>query len=85
MPPQEYPTNIIKREGQIAFSSFRTGIASTGQPRARDPGVPCEGAPEPRNAITDVKGVEVGHSTIVSGEGRREVGKGPVRYKLALD
>jgi L-aminopeptidase/D-esterase-like protein len=48
-------------------------------PRARDLGVPLEGTPGPRNAITDVKGVEVGHSTIVSGEGKLKVGVGPVR------
>jgi D-aminopeptidase len=48
-------------------------------PRARDLGVPFEGTPGPNNAITDVPGVEVGHTTIISGEGRLEVGKGPVR------
>ena len=31
------------------------------------------------NAITDVAGVRVGHSTIIQGEGKLEVGKGPVR------
>jgi D-aminopeptidase len=31
------------------------------------------------NAITDVAGVRVGHTTIISGEGKLEVGKGPVR------
>ena len=49
------------------------------KPRARDLGVPFEGTPGPRNAITDVAGVEVGHSTIISGEGKLDVGKGPVR------
>ena len=39
------------------------------EPRARDLGVPFEGTPGPLNAITDVKGVEVGHSTILSAEG----------------
>jgi D-aminopeptidase len=47
--------------------------------RARDLGVPFEGIPGPFNAITDVEGVSVGHSTIVAGEGRLEVGRGPVR------
>lgn len=37
------------------------------EPRARDLGVPFDGEPGPLNAITDVPGVEVGHSTIVSG------------------
>jgi L-aminopeptidase/D-esterase-like protein len=47
--------------------------------RARALGVLFEGTPGRRNAITDVTGVEVGHTTIISGEGRLEVGKGPVR------
>ena len=47
--------------------------------RARDLGVPFDGAPGPYNAVTDVEGVAVGHSTIVKGEGRLVVGKGPVR------
>jgi D-aminopeptidase len=42
--------------------------AKAAEPRARDLGVPFEGTPGPLNAITDVPGVEVGHSTIVSGE-----------------
>jgi len=33
----------------------------------------------PLNAITDVKGVEVGHTTLISGEGKLQVGVGPVR------
>ncbi len=49
------------------------------KPRARNLGVPFDGAPGPLNAITDVKGVEVGHSTIVKGEGKLVVGQGPVR------
>jgi D-aminopeptidase len=49
------------------------------QTRARDIGIPLEGAPGKFNAITDVAGVEVGYTTLVSGEGKLEVGKGPVR------
>lgn len=49
------------------------------RPRARDLGVPFEGAPGPLNAITDVAGVEVGHVTLISGEGRLIVGEGPIR------
>jgi D-aminopeptidase len=47
--------------------------------RARDVGVPFEGTPGKNNAITDVPGVEVGYTTLISGEGKLEVGKGPVR------
>src|SRR5262249_7463810 len=47
--------------------------------RARDLGVPFDGTPGARNAITDVAGVEVGHTTLMSGEGALRVGVGPVR------
>ena len=46
------------------------------KPRARELGIPFEGATGPVNAITDVRGVEVGHTTIISGEGKLVVGKG---------
>ena len=49
------------------------------KPRARDLGVPFDGIPGPLNAITDVSGVAVGHTTLISGEGKLQVGKGPVR------
>jgi D-aminopeptidase len=52
---------------------------SAAKPRARDLGVPFDGAPGPLNAITDVSGVTVGHTTLISGEGKLQVGKGPVR------
>src|SRR6266478_1792754 len=47
--------------------------------RARDIGVPFEGTPGPLNAITDVAGVEVGYTTIIRGDGKLVVGRGPVR------
>src|SRR5712664_586632 len=49
------------------------------KPRARGLGVPFDGLPGPLNAITDVSGVIVGHTTLISGEGKLQVGKGPVR------
>ena len=49
------------------------------KPRARDLGVPFDGKSGPNNAITDVAGVEVGHTTLISGSGKLVVGKGPVR------
>jgi D-aminopeptidase len=49
------------------------------KPRARDLGIPFEGTPGSVNAITDVKGVEVGYTTLISGDGKLVVGKGPVR------
>src|SRR5262245_23787924 len=47
--------------------------------RARDLGIPIDGTPGTLNAITDVNGVEVGHTTLIEGDGKLVVGKGPVR------
>jgi len=49
------------------------------KPRARDIGIPFDGTPGKFNAITDVNGIEVGYSTIISGTGKNIRGKGPVR------
>jgi D-aminopeptidase len=61
------------------FVLFSTILMAETKPRARDLGIPFDGAPGPNNAITDVKGLEVGHTTLISGKGKLEVGKGPVR------
>lgn len=53
--------------------------AQAQEPRARDLGIPFTGKIGKFNAITDVKGVEVGYSTIISGTGRNIAGKGPIR------
>lgn len=54
-------------------------MTPSGKPRARDLGLPLDGTPGPHNDITDVAGVEVGYSTIISGEGPLKRGQGPVR------
>ena len=48
-------------------------------PNARALGIPLQGEPGPKNAITDVVGVEVGHTTIIEGQGPLIVGQGPIR------
>ena len=48
-------------------------------PNARALGIRLQGEPGPNNAITDVTGVEVGHTTIIEGQGRLIVGQGPIR------
>jgi D-aminopeptidase len=64
----------------IFIALFLVCFASAqSKPRARDLGVPFDGTPGPYNAITDVKGIEVGHTTLISGEGKLKVGEGPVR------
>src|SRR5580698_3070428 len=52
--------------------------------RARDLGVPFDGTPGPLNAITDVRGLEVGDTTLISGSGRLKVGEGPVRTGVTV-
>jgi D-aminopeptidase len=67
----------------MLIASLTGGIASGAEAahkeRARDLGVPFDGTPGPLNAITDVEGVLVGHTTLISGSGKLVVGKGPVR------
>jgi D-aminopeptidase len=58
---------------------FADSLLLAQKPRGRDLGVPFEGTPGPLNAITDVKGVEVGNSTVIKGEGRLVRGQGPAR------
>tara|TARA_B100000780_G_C21094575_1_gene441336 strand:- start:119 stop:1288 length:1170 start_codon:yes stop_codon:yes gene_type:complete len=54
-------------------------LSNAQKPRARDLGVPFNGITGKNNSITDVKGVEVGYSTIISNKGKNIIGKGPVR------
>ena len=65
----------------LAFAPLGGALSAQSRPtpRARDLGVPFVGTPGALNAITDVAGVEVGHVTLVSGDGKLVVGKGPVR------
>jgi D-aminopeptidase len=72
----------MKRRIAISLAiALAAALSCAGQtsPRARDLGVPFEGMPGPLNAITDVKGIEVGYRTLISGEGKLQVGVGPVR------
>ena len=53
--------------GRFLISVFLTAIAlSAHAERARDLGIPFEGQPGALNAITDVAGVTVGHTTLIS-------------------
>jgi L-aminopeptidase/D-esterase-like protein len=62
----------------ILILSLIPPVADAG-PRARDLGIPFTGTPGPLNAIVDVAGVEVGHATIIAGDGKLIIGEGPVR------
>jgi len=63
----------------ILLVGLGSGPALSAKPRARDLGIPFDGAPGPLNAITDVAGIEVGHVTLIAGDGPLEVGRGPIR------
>jgi D-aminopeptidase len=53
--------------------------------RARDLGITIgEGRPGPRNAITDVGGIRVGHTTLIEGDGPLVVGRGPIRTGVTV-
>jgi L-aminopeptidase/D-esterase-like protein len=61
-----------------------TTTTAQNKPRARDLGVPFDGTPGSLNAITDVRGVEVGMTTIIRGEGVLRQGEGPVRTGVTV-
>jgi D-aminopeptidase len=69
---------LSRAQGPISTPDARIHAAPV---RARDLGVPFEGTPGANNAITDVPGVEVGFTTLISGDGNAPlvVGQGPVR------
>src|SRR5450631_2723831 len=80
----------LVRQSGLAFGVFLFILASlsatsapsnvpASKPRARDLGVPFDGTPGDLNAITDVAGVLVGHTTLISGEGKLQPGNGPIR------
>ncbi len=66
---------------RVAALALLLPLALAGQtkPRARQLGIPLDGRPGPLNAITDVAGIEVGMTTLISGNGPLVRGKGPIR------
>jgi len=70
--------NILRLRCILFVLACSFAVAQT-KPRARDLGVPFDGQAGQFNAVTDVKGVEVGHTTLISGSGKLKVGEGPVR------
>jgi D-aminopeptidase len=72
-------STLVRSALFIALLAIPVLFVAQTKPRARDLGVPFDGKPGLYNAITDVKGVEVGHTTLISGSGKLKVGEGPVR------
>ena len=79
----------VMRVTAAAFTLAAASVPGSAQsapakPRARDLGLPIGGNAGPLDAITDVAGVEVGHTTLISGSGKLVVGKGPVRTGVTV-
>ena len=70
---------MIKKTAIIFIGLLSCYQVYSQKPRARDLGIPFVGTPGVFNAITDVQGVEVGYSTIITGKGENTVGNGPIR------
>lgn len=73
--------------GIVIMLLWSLGLAnplSAAPDRARALGIPFVGKPGPLNTITDVRGVEVGHKTLIFGEGSLERGLGPIRTGVTV-
>jgi len=74
-----FPDATVTVGSESVQSASRTGSEQSSKGRARELGIPLDGTPGANNAITDVAGVEVGMTTLISGDGPLTRGKGPVR------
>jgi D-aminopeptidase len=71
---------MITRMAALAIAVVTSAASAQVKPeRARDMGIPLEGIPGALDAITDVPGVAVGHTTLIKGAGPLRVGEGPIR------
>src|SRR5512140_485817 len=75
---------MIVRLAAILLVFAGTTSAAQAKQRARELGIPIGGTAGPLDAITDVAGVEVGHTTLISGSGKLVVGQGPVRTGVTV-
>lgn len=67
---------FAKFASTFLLATLTTATFAQSKPRARDLGVPFDGTPGASNAITDVKGVEVGYTTLNSGSGDKAIRTG---------
>jgi L-aminopeptidase/D-esterase-like protein len=68
----------------LLYLGWLVSPAANAADRARDLGIPFAGLPGPHNAITDVTGIEVGHTTLIAGDGALERGVGPIRTGVTV-
>ena len=80
------PSPGLVLAASLLLASAAAGQGAAPRPRAHALGLSAliGGTPGPGDAITDVAGVEVGHTTLVSGSGRLVVGRGPVRTGVTV-
>ena len=80
------PTLILAIGVGIApLWSVQAGEPGESRLRARDLGIVVGSYdPGPLNAITDVSGVKIGHTTLISGEGALKPGQGPIRTGVTV-
>ena len=76
----------MRNRALIVFALALVALPARAQtkPRENDLKLPIGGTPGPLDAITDVAGVEVGHTTLISGSGKLVVGQGPVRTGVTI-
>src|ERR1035437_8689714 len=74
----------LPRSLALAFLACAVPLQAQTKPRENDLKLPIGGTPGALDAITDVSGVEVGHTTLVSGSGKLVVGEGPVRTGVTV-
>ncbi len=75
---------MIRTSTLMLALAFCASHAAAQKPRARELAIPIDGTPGKNDAITDVAGVEVGHTTLIAGAGKLVVGKGPVRTGVTV-
>lgn len=81
LPPGRRPVWLA---AALALAALSTPASAQTRPRARDLGIPLPGTPGPVDAITDISGVQVGHVTLISGNGKLVRGQGPVRTGVTV-
>ena len=75
---------LIRIALALSLGLFGSIIQADERARARDLGLRLEGTTGQYNAITDVPGIAVGHTTLIEGQGKLEVGQGPVRTGVTV-
>jgi D-aminopeptidase len=70
---------MTRPSGAPSSSADPLAYTPSGRLRARGLHLPFQGTPGAWNTITDVPGVEVGYTTLISGQGPLVPGQGPVR------